>query len=72
VTLEHILPTKPGVDWKHMTPEEQKANLNRLGNQVLLSATVNSKLGNASFTTKEPALNAAQFSLTKEVAAFDS
>lgn len=72
VTLEHILPAKPGEDWKHMTPEEQKANLNRLGNQVLLSATVNSKLGNASFKIKKPALCAAEYSLTREAATFDS
>ena len=55
-----------------MTPEEQKANLNRLGNQVLLSATVNSKLGNASFEIKKSALNAAEFSLTREAATFNS
>jgi uncharacterized protein with ParB-like and HNH nuclease domain len=72
VTLEHILPARPGENWKHMTPEEQRANLNRLGNQVLLSATVNSKLGNASFDVKKLALNAADFSLTREAAVFGS
>ncbi len=68
VTLEHILPGKPGPDWNHFSPEEQKAFLNRLGNQVLLPATVNSKLGNASYAVKKPALAAAAFSLTKEAA----
>lgn len=50
--------------------EEQKSNLNRLGNQVLLSATVNSKLGNATFDTKKPALISSEFSLTREAGAF--
>jgi hypothetical protein len=68
VTLEHILPGKPGADWNHFSAEEQKAFLNRLGNQVLLPATVNSKLGNASYAIKKPALAAADFSLTKEAA----
>ena len=73
VTLEHILPAKPGTGWEHLTPEEQKANLNRLGNQVLLPATVNSKLGNVSYDVKKPALSAkGNFSLTKDAAEFNS
>lgn len=72
ITLEHVLPARPGENWKHMTPEEQKSNLNRLGNQVLLSATVNSKLGNATFDTKKPALISSEFSLTREAGAFKS
>jgi hypothetical protein len=68
VTLEHILPAKPGKEWNHFTPEEQKAFLNRIGNQVLLPATVNSKIGNASYSIKKPALAASKFSLTKEAA----
>jgi hypothetical protein len=66
VTLEHILPAKPDKNWNHFTQEEQKAFLNRLGNQVLLPATVNSKIGNASYTVKKPALASSKFSLTKE------
>ena len=37
VTLEHIVPSKPGPDWKHIKPEDAKAMCNRLGNQVLLA-----------------------------------
>jgi hypothetical protein len=58
VTLEHILPAKPGDGWKHLTVEEQRAHVNRLGNQVLLPATVNSKLGNVSYAEKKSALGA--------------
>ena len=62
------LPRRGNADWNHFSAEEQKAFLNRLGNQVLLPATVNSKLGNSSYVVKKPALAAADFSLTKEAA----
>ena len=69
VTLEHILPNRPGLDWSHFSLEDQKAYLNRLGNQVLLPAKVNSKLGNASYSVKKSALAAPEnFSLTREAA----
>ena len=69
VTLEHILPAKPGSEWNHFTPDEQKAFLNRLGNQVLLPATVNHKIGNQSYAVKKPALSARDnYSLTKQAA----
>ena len=71
VTLEHILPANPATDWTHFTPEEQKAYLNRLGNQVLLPATVNSKLGNSSYAVKKSALTAKKnMSLTKDAGKF--
>ena len=71
VTLEHILPAKPGKGWEHLTQDEVKTNLNRLGNLVLLTGTVNSKLGNAKYSEKKTALLASQFSLTCEAGAFD-
>ena len=71
VTLEHILPANPGKGWEHFTSEGQKANVNRLGNLVLLTGTVNSKIGNVKYSDKKPALLASQFSLTKEAGAFE-
>lgn len=68
VTLEHILPKNPGQEWGHLSTEEQKSFLNRLGNQVLLPATVNSKIGNAAYAIKKTALANSQFSLTHETA----
>lgn len=69
VTLEHILPAKPGKDWNHVTPDDQKSFLNRLGNQVLLPATVNHKIGNQPYSVKKAALSATgNYSLTKETA----
>jgi hypothetical protein len=69
VTLEHILPVKPGPEWIYISTEDAKSNYNRLGNQALLSGSVNSKLGNVGYATKRPALLVSQFSLTKEAAA---
>ena len=64
VTLEHILPSKPGKNWEHINPEDAKALCNRLGNQVLLAGSINSKLGNASYADKQAALKNSPFSLT--------
>lgn len=70
ITLEHILPQKPGDKWKHLTPEECKANYNRLGNQALLTGTINSKLGNEEFSVKKSALLTSAYSLAKEAGAY--
>lgn len=63
VTLEHILPQKPGPDWK--LPQDKMQELyNRLGNQALLAGSVNSSLGNVGFNAKREALADSPFSLT--------
>jgi hypothetical protein len=71
VTLEHILPQKPGADWK-LPPELMQALFNRLGNQALLSGSTNSRIGNADFATKIKALASSPFSLTNSVAKVSS
>jgi hypothetical protein len=68
VTLEHVLPQRPGADWQHIPIEVARANYNRLGNQALLAGSVNSRLGNVGFDLKKPALAASPFSLTSEIA----
>ena len=65
VTLEHVLPQKPGSKWAHISQEEAKANYNRLGNQALLAGSVNSQIGNDEFKAKKAALTASPFSLTR-------
>jgi hypothetical protein len=72
ITLEHILPSKPGKGWEHLTPEQMKANANRLGNLVLLKGTVNSRLGNAPYSDKQPAFIVSDYSLTSQAGEFDS
>jgi hypothetical protein len=70
ITLEHIIPQKPGKGWEHLTAEEIKANTNRLGNLALLTGTVNSKIGNVSYKEKKPALLGSENSLTREAGNF--
>ena len=67
VTLEHVLPQKPGNDWK-LSQEQMQALYNRLGNQALLAGSVNSKLGNIGFEEKKKALAKSPFSLTNSIA----
>jgi hypothetical protein len=66
VTLEHILPQKPGSDWK-LAPELMQALYNKLGNQALLAGSINSRIGNVGFDAKKKALASSPFSLTNNV-----
>jgi hypothetical protein len=65
ITLEHILPVRPGPEWAHISAEDAKANFNRLGNQALLTESVNSRIGNVGFETKKAALAESEYSLTQ-------
>jgi 23S rRNA maturation mini-RNase III len=66
VTLEHILPQKPGSDWT-LPPDKMRELYNRLGNQALLEGSINSSIGNVGFNAKRAALAASPFSLTNTV-----
>jgi len=68
VTLEHILPVKPGPEWAHISEVNKRAYYNRLGNQALLVGTVNFNLGNVGFDVKKKALAQSLFSLTSMAA----
>ena len=46
VNLEHILPENPGKNWGKIDPEVAKAFYKRIGNMALLSAPINSEIGN--------------------------
>ncbi|NEU95971.1 DUF262 domain-containing protein [Bradyrhizobium uaiense] len=55
LTVEHILPKKPGADWKAILtadPEIVEDCVVRLGNMCLLTK-INEKLGNKGFPTKK-------------------
>ena len=70
MTLEHILPVNPGAGWQHVTAEDARANYNRLGNQVLLPGSVNSKIGNDAYANKKAAFQASGLSLTSDAAQY--
>jgi hypothetical protein len=62
VTLEHVLPENPGPGWEHIDQATADAFYRRLGNMVLLRASVNSKLGNAPFEEKQKVYTAISLS----------
>src|SRR6266487_2965016 len=67
VNLEHVLPRKPGTNWPSFTAEHA-ATYARLGNQVLLRASSNARIGNSPFAAKVPTLAASPYILTNMVA----
>lgn len=69
INLEHVLPENPGSNWPGIDPEVASAFYRRLGNLVLLQATKNSMIGNASFAEKKAVLKDSVYKLTKSVAA---
>jgi hypothetical protein len=69
VNLEHILPIKPGADWK-IAPETAAVFYKRLGNMVLLPAKTNGEAGNKSFPDKRPFIAKSELAITREVLAY--
>jgi hypothetical protein len=70
LTVEHILPKKPGADWKSILvadPEVVEDCALRLGNLCLLTK-INEKLGNKGFPTKKAAFARSELISTKSVA----
>ncbi|MGD0947791.1 MAG: DUF262 domain-containing protein [Candidatus Binatia bacterium] len=69
ITLEHVLPMKPTPAWlSSFTEEEMEADVNRLGNLVLLLAKYNCDLRSDDFETKRAVYENAPYELTKQVA----
>ena len=52
ITLEHVLPLKPELQWPHWSDDDVTAYVKRIGNMVLLPAQVNSTIKSSSFTDK--------------------
>jgi hypothetical protein len=67
ITLEHVLPRKPGGNWPDFKAEQATAYVSRLGNLVLLQASTNRNLGNFSFSRKKPTYSASPYILTNMV-----
>jgi uncharacterized protein DUF262/uncharacterized protein DUF1524 len=70
INLEHILPKAPSDEWAGMDADVFRANVNRLGNLVLLQATPNSFLSSSGYPVKRPVLQASAFSLTQAAGGF--
>jgi hypothetical protein len=70
VNIEHILPKSFMIDWSSFSSEEHRFHTNRLGNQTLLSSTINSVIGNKDFETKKNVFKNSEFLITKELSTF--
>jgi hypothetical protein len=69
VNLEHVLPQNPSSDgWGKIEPDLAEVYFNRFGNLALLQQSINSQIGNQSFSGKKPFLQQSSFSLTRKIA----
>lgn len=65
VNLEHVLPLALNKDWlAKWNPEDARAFQRRLGNLAIMSAKVNSVVGNEAFETKRTAYKKSSFRFT--------
>ena len=67
ITLEHILPEKPGNNWPQFSDEEVTSYWKRLGNMVLLQQKDNSNLKSAPFSDKKTTYEKCPYELTVQV-----
>ncbi|WP_286702440.1 HNH endonuclease family protein [Acidiphilium sp. 37-64-53] len=71
VNLEHILPITPSPYWTQLwSTDDTRAFQRRLGNMAILSAKVNSTVGNDTFETKRRLFEASPFKFTAMIADF--
>jgi hypothetical protein len=68
MTLEHVLPLRPGDNWPQFTEDEVKAFAKRIGNLCLLPKTVNADLKNANQETKFAIYKETPYALTSQIA----
>jgi hypothetical protein len=72
INLEHIIPENPSDGWKYISADMAGALYKRLGNMVLLQASQNTAVGNASFTDKKNYFKTSPYLLTSEVGEIQS
>lgn len=72
VNLEHVLPLTLGEEWQDIwLADDARAFQRRLGNLALMSAKINSTVGNDSFSAKKSAYKKSSFHFTKMLNTFD-
>ena len=70
LTLEHVLPEKPGDNYPAFGDEEKRLYTRRLGNLALLTHKTNSDAKSAPFTEKSVIYKSSMLALTKQLASF--
>jgi hypothetical protein len=68
INAEHVMPEKLNEEWAHISKETYDGYLNRIGNQVLVQASINSLIGQRGYDFKKPYLKGAEFKLTQMAA----
>ena len=68
ITLEHVLPQRPGANWPGIEAAIHSTYYKRLGNMALLAQTPNANIGNAPFDDKKQVFAASEYHLTQEIA----
>lgn len=72
LNLEHVLPENPAKgSWSQFSEEERRAYTRRIGNMLLLTERMNSKLRNNPYDEKCKIYAKSDLILTKEVAKYD-
>jgi hypothetical protein len=70
VNLEHVLPTTPDPVWQDVFSEdEMRSYQKRIGNLAIMSAKLNSTIGNGCFKDKKEYYKDSAFLFTKKIAA---
>jgi len=69
LTLEHVLPEKPGDNWPQFSNDEKKLYTRRLGNLTLLTHKINSELKSAPFSEKKKEYANSELKITSSLAA---
>jgi hypothetical protein len=72
VTLEHVMPKTREPHWKHITAEQHRTYLKRLGNLALLDKNLNEYAGNLRFSEKAKAFAKSKITLTHEISELHS
>lgn len=68
VNLEHVLPLSPSDAWlKRWASDDVRAYQRRLGNMAILSARINSSIGNDDFVSKRSELAKSKFIFTRMI-----
>lgn len=71
INLEHVLPDKPGKNWKQFDEETARVYLKRIGNLALMLAKSNSDLGSLAFKAKKAVYKDSPYELTRQISTVD-
>ena len=68
ISIEHILPENPGVDWEDIEEYNSERNIYRLGNYTLLELKKNRDAGNNSYQAKRDIYESSSYKITSNLA----